>query len=383
MRSPAISRGRYSKACKPPGGGPVAGKGANMLEPLGSVDELTPARLTEALRCGGALGRGCVEQVVVAERGETPWSSIYHLEASYSADAPGDAPTRLFLKIGGGGAGEAAFYRSVAELGGALPVPPCYEAVYASTSDRSHFLLLDLAQTHGLVAPWPLPPLRAQGEEVAACLARLHAAFWQHPRLGKGIARRRDYFESESNYRGLIGWWQESYCSWADFMGDRLTAEERGLYERLLSGMPGQWSRYWQERAATGRGLTLIHGDCHPGNLLYPHDPARYPIYLVDWQGYCVGTGATDLAYMVTGHWYAEKERALPFLRRYHAALGESGVAGYPWEALWLDYRAAVLHYMFDPIRLHTVGVSPEVWWPILRRCLAAFHELDCMELLA
>ncbi len=353
-----------------------------MPEPLGSVDDLTPERLTEALHRSGALSRGRAEQVVVAERGETPWSSIYHLQVTYSPEAPGDAPTRLFLKIGGGGAGEAAFYHWVAEMGVALPVPPCYEAVYAPQSDRSHFLLLDLAQTHGLVAPWPLPPLQAQGEEVAACLARLHAAFWEHPRLGKGIARLRDYHESEGNYRELIGWWQESYRSWADFMGDRLTAEERELYEHLLAAMPGQWPHYWQERVATGRGLTLIHGDCHPGNLLYPHDPARHPIYLVDWQGYCVGTGATDLAYMVTCHWYAEKERALPFLQRYHVALGEHGVAGYPWEAFWLDYRAAVLHYMFDPIRLHTVGVSPEVWWPILRKCLVAFRDLECAELL-
>jgi hypothetical protein len=345
---------------------------------LASAADLTPVRLTKILTAQRALAGGKVAAVTVTDEAQTPWSTVYHLEVSYSPDAAGDAPARLFLKTGQGGEAEVRFYGTLARSAGlTLPVVPCYDAAWSPTAERSHLLLLDLAATHGLIAPWPMPPLQAQGEAFSRQLAKLHARWWGHPDLGKTIGNMQWNLRSERAYRETTAWRRAAFGRFAVFLGDRLDVEQRDLYEQVLAFLPALSERYWRHRLRSRRGLTLIHGDCHPGNLLYPKDTRRGDIYLVDWQGYRVATGATDLAYMVSCHWYAERERALPFLECYHAGLVENGIEDYGWDDFCLDYAVAITEYLFDPVRLYDASVDPSVWWPILQKVLVAYRQFQ------
>ncbi len=354
-----------------------------MAKLITSPAELTPSRLTSLLLRQGVLKTGRAVEVNVISSSQTPWSDITHLEAAYSPDAPASAPRLLFLKTGKGGAGEIAFYRLAAGKLASLPVPPCYDAAYSKKEDRSHLLLKDLSETHSLVAPWPLPPLLEQGQAVARSLARLHAGWWEDPGMGRTAGGLQWNLLSRRHYQETLAWWQEKYAAFAEFLGDRFFPEERRIYAQALALMPRLWDAYWRPRLATLKGFTLIHGDAHPGNLLYPLHPEEDPIYLVDWQGIRFGKGSTDLAYMVTYHWYPERERAMPFLESYFSALIEYGVQDYDWDSFWLDYQVSVASYLFDPVRLFAHDVSPDVWWPIFRKGLAAFVEFDCTELLS
>jgi thiamine kinase-like enzyme len=353
-----------------------------MSELITNVSQLTPERLTGILRKKGILGRGSVMDIQVRESSQTPWSDIFHLEVRFSGNTPSSAPQRLFFKIGNGGQGEVVFYNSMADSITALPVVPCYEAVYSSEQNRSHLLMKDLAETHSVVAPWPMPPLGYQGEAIASSLARLHAFWWEDSRLNKEVGTLQWNLQNEGQYLDTFHWWQEQFIGFVDFLGDRFLPEQHKLYERIFDSYPQLWVNYWKDRVEGLKGFTLIHGDAHPGNLLYPRNPDQDSIYLVDWQGYRVGKGTTDLAYMVTFHWYAERERAMPFLRRYHRSLQENGIDKYDWDAFWLDYQVSVINYMFDPIRLYADGVEALVWWPILQKALVAFRELGCVELM-
>lgn len=346
-------------------------------------DQLTPARLTGLLRRLGLLQTGKAVEVRVRSSSQTPWSEITHLEVVYSPAAPASAPRLLFLKTGKGGAGEIAFYRLAGGRLAGLPVPPCYEAVYAQKADRSHLLLKDLSETHSLVAPWPLPPLLPQGQAVVRSLAHLHAGWWENPDLGRTAGSLQWNLLSHRHYLETLAWWQEKYAAFADFLGDRFFPEERHIYAQALALIPRLWDAYWRPRLATLKAFTLIHGDAHPGNLLYPRHPEEDPIYLVDWQGIRIGKGATDLAYMVTFHWYAEREKAMPLLESYFSALIEYGVQDYDWDSFWLDYQVSVASYLFDPVRLFAHDVEPEVWWPIFCKGLLAFAEFDCASLVS
>jgi hypothetical protein len=184
-----------------------------MCQVLTNVAELTPARMTDIVARQSVLSAGEVVSVTVLDEAETLWSQVYHLRCTYSADTPAGAPARLFLKMGRGGEAEVAFYHWMARAAGAgLPVVPCYEAAWSPAAERSHLLMSDLADTHGLVAPWPLPPPRADGEAVVRQLAKFHARWWQHPGLGKEI--------------GELQWWAFCRRSWSPARSSNRTCHE-------------------------------------------------------------------------------------------------------------------------------------------------------------
>jgi hypothetical protein len=344
---------------------------------LRGVAELDAARLDAILRARGVLTAGRVAEVAVVDEQQTPWSTVARLNVTYTPDAPPMAPARLFLKIGGGGDREVRFYDAIAVAAGALPVPPCYDTCFSPEEDRAHLLLADLSETHGLVAPWPMPPRRHEGEAIVESLARLHAFWWESPRLREFSMPYRD----ENDYAGLdshVQWAIHKVGVFAEVLGDRFMPEQRALYDRVLDGLPSLWAPYWRDRIATLRGLTLIHGDAHPGNLLYPLDPERGALYMVDWQAYRVRTGVVDVAYMFIFHWYPERRYAMPFLEHYYRSLLANGVTGYDWDTFWLDLQVAVVDYLMDAPRLAEAKVPAHVWWPIYQRGLTAYTEFGC-----
>jgi hypothetical protein len=323
--------------------------------------------------------------VEVVERSDSLWSHLAHLRPTYSEDAEPTLPKNLFLKYGNDGRSEVLFHNQIAKGFTTLPVVPCYEAVFSQETDKSHLLMLDLSETHGEMAPWPLPPRRRRGELIVECFARLHACWWEHAQLNRGVGRLPEALESNAAHREAARWWQEQYARFRAYLADRLTDDVQCIYDRLLAALPALWGAYWEPRVKAMKALTLIHGDAHPGNLMCPRDESAdgvESIYLIDWQGYRVGTGATDLAYMVTCHWHSEEEQARPFLKHYYRALTHNGVTHYSWDNFWLDYQMAIVYYLLDPLRLFSIEAPALVWWPILHKCLTAYRQYHCANVL-
>jgi hypothetical protein len=163
-----------------------------------------------------------------------------------------------------------------------------------------------------------------------------------------------------------------------DAFGDGLTADARQIYERVFSSSLKPWLRLTDPRA-----LTIIHGDAHTWNFLFPRlgsGPAR----LIDWQLWHVDIGARDLAFLMALHWYSRRRRELelPLLRRYHEALLARAIANYTFDDLWLDYRLCVIRNLTIPIIFSSRGMKPEAWWHRLECALAAYNDLECDELL-
>ena len=364
-----------------------------MAQLITDIEQVTPAWLTDTLRRSGVLDRGRVAAVRKTPPKSTITSLISRLELSYSADAPPTAPAHLFLKYSNpafnpptpaeGEHKEVAFYHLVAkQITMAMADPPvirCYDAHYSPETGKGHLLLDDLSETH-FQTPWPLPPLKLQCEQVMDCVANLHAFVWEDPRLGQEIGQRA----GRETLEGFVGQTAERFAGFADFMGDRLPAHRRRIYEQFLSSSPNVWVRHQLERQRTGRSITLIHGDAHFWSFLYPHDPERDRVYLIDWQFWDIGIGTDDLAYMIALHWFPERRQALEkdLLQRYHKGLLEQGVEDYGWKELWYDYRMSALGNLLVPICQWAAEISPEVWWPHLERAMLAFHDLQCGELL-
>jgi hypothetical protein len=354
--------------------------GREAIDPLLSL--INAARLDAILEQAGVLGHRHVQDVTIISDRPTLPSRIIRLRLRYdgSADA---LPSGLVIKTGlperGGsewsnGLHEVAFYKDVARL---LPpglVPRCFEAHHADATSPWHLVLEDLTDTHALATEWPLPPSEAQCRTILATLGRLHAAWWEDPRLGVSIGTSLDDAAMDRFVRQVGG----HLKVFADRLGDELPGERRAFYERLIATAPRLHERY-----RDARNITLAHGDAHVWNCFLPRsngDDVRW----FDWDGWRVRVPTNDLAYMMAVHWYPERrqrlERAL--LDDYHAVLVENGVRSYNRSDMQEDYRLSVLWHTVTPVFQAGLKLPPVIWWNNYQRIMAAVDDLGCRDLL-
>jgi thiamine kinase-like enzyme len=169
------------------------------------------------------------------------------------------------------------------------------------------------------------------------------------------------------------------YARFADRLGDDLSSEQRALYERFQASTATLIARY-----ETRRNLTITHNDAHVWNCFMPRDGGG-DVRLFDWDGWRIGVGASDLAYMMAVHWYPERRRRMEqaLLDRYHTTLAECGVRGYDRQMLDDDYRLAVLWQIASPVWHAAYDIPPVIWWNNLQRVVMAVDDLGCREWLA
>ena len=337
-----------------------------------------PEYLTDALRRAGALGAGRVCDVGVESSKATILSRIIRLRLSYDGPAA-DAPASLILKTGlperegrGRGRQEVAFYTHVAAAMSARLVPRCFDAVWREDTNDWHLLLEDLTDTHFALGLWPMPPIREQSERIIAARARFHAQWWDDPRLGVSIG---SWLEPHDPQIQILA---QEFERFADRVGDRLPAERRHIYERLI-----ECGHRLNERYHSHCNMTVLHGDAHVWNVFLPRAGGD-DVRLFDWDGWRIGVGTGDLAYMMALHWFPDHRRRYEghLLDHYHAGLLAHGITGYDRRALDDDYRLSVLWQITIPVWQAAYNIPSGIWWHHLERIFLAIDDLGCLDLL-
>ncbi len=342
--------------------------------------------LTELLKTKGVLEHGQVTEITCeAESFNKGYvSNIAHLKLTYSGDARGDLPKQLFLKMSKpdvhpeylkAGRHEIEFYQAMSREDHRVSLAPCYDVQYSEATGESHIIMADLSETH-FQRPQPLPPSNRHCELIMDSLARLHAYWWEHPLLGSGMGERLTSEQADASTQRLLG----TLPAFFDYLGDALPLTQRALFERAVTS--SFWKRATQ-RALDLKNVTIIHGDSHTGNLLLPHDTEQGEVILIDWHLWQIETAAIDLAFLMALHWNPMRRAALelPLLRRYHEQLNAQGIP-YSWDALWQDYREAVVIMMLIPVGQFRRKIPPGLIWFGLQDSLAAFADLHCEEVL-
>jgi thiamine kinase-like enzyme len=340
-------------------------------------------RLTEALRRSGIVGPARVSNVAAMSSLKKLRSHTLRLRLDYEGSAE-DAPSSVILKMGHlDSAGrssyanhrEIAFYRDIAPALLDGLVPRCFECVEATDTSTWHLLLEDLTDSHFIATQWPLPPTLEQCESIVRAQARLHAAWWDNPRLGTSVASWRDADAFDRDLQSFA----EQFTRFTDRFGEVMPPERRDLYRRLLDRAPRLLARYHSRR-----NLTIIHGDAHSWNCFLPRH-GDGDVRLIDWEGWSIDTATDDLAYMMAMLWYPDRRRRFErrLLDRYHAELLTHGVSGYDRQALADDYRLSALWLITRPVWQAANNIGPAVWWNNLERIMLAVDDLGCRDLLA
>jgi hypothetical protein len=254
-------------------------------------------------------------------------------------------------------------------------VPRCFGAHRADATNPWHLVLEDLTDTHALATEWPLPPSEAKCRTIVGSLGRLHAAWWEDPRLGVTVGAR---FNDAAMGR-FIGQVAGHFEVFADRLGDELSGERRAFYERLIAAAPRLHERY-----RDARNITLTHGDAHVWNCFLPWNGIGEAARWFDWDGWRIRVPTNDLAYMMAVHWYPERRQRLErtLLDHYHAVLLENGVRSYSRIDMQEDYRLSVLWQTITSVFMAGLKLPPVIWWNNFQRVMAAVDDLGCRELL-
>jgi len=361
-------------------------------EVLMDTADATAGWLTGALRRDGVLRRGRVESVHVAPA--TPGASrasVVRLAVQYTADADPVAPRALLLKMApsessAAPSAEVAFCRLLAPRMQGFPTPRCFDAAQNVDGTHWHLLLEDVSETHDQ-PPYPVPPSEPHCYAAVARLAELHAAWWEHPDLMEMAMAAGVRVRTEGELGEVVARTEQTVTAFLMFLGDRISAQRRRTYERLLANQVSLRGRQ------LARPRTLAHGDAHWWNFLYPREGKGHEggcgdpsagVLMIDWASWTAGPALEDLAHAIALAWFPERRRRLerPLLEHYHRELCRRGVTGYGWETCWEDYRLFAATRPFTLAFQWRRGGWPLVWGNNFERAMLAFDDLHCEELL-
>lgn len=354
-----------------------------MPQLIKTIEDVSPAWMTAVLQQHGSHDHA-VQQVDVTHTHDEQLHSVsYRLEARWLPTAPATLPTRFFLKlprqrdpdgIQSAGAREVATYQFFVAHQAPLPTVPCYDAVYDGEERRYHVLLADLSHSHDQPR-WHLAIDEAYVVRTVECLAQVHACFWDQPARCRVIATLRSPEVVAAEVQRV----RERLPHFLAGVEAPLTSDEQRVFSQIVEAAPRLWAR-----CLAPSHPTLVHGDAHFWNFLYPRSTRTGATYILDWQQHHIDWGVSDLAYLLVLRYpHRTPDNEYRLLQRYHQALVQHGVTNYPWERCWQEYRRAVVEQLLVPIQWYDGGGPDALWQLFVPRVLTAFHELNGAEFLA
>ena len=351
-----------------------------MPQVITTVSELTPTWLTDRLRQKDVLQSGWVTDIYVTQSLKKNSCTCYYLHITYSDNTNHDSvPVSLFLKISNPGFEwlddqEVDFYKRLlpmmqSEYTHTWPFLTYYDTSYSQETNQWHLLFEDISTTH-FATEAQIPPTADLGKRVADSLAYFHSFWWEHPRLGQDVGE----FLTNQTIDDWLTLYPEKLSHLMKQAGSQLSTKDYKLLKFIISAWPARR----RERIIARKGLTLIHRDLNPLNILYPRNAETDTIKLIDWQSWRVDTGTDDLAWLIGVFWSPEYRHRFErvMLERYYEKLIEFGVESYTWDDCQYDYRASIIRVLSILIMLNTPAI------PALKRSLEAFKDWKCQTIL-
>lgn len=191
--------------------------------------------------------------------------------------------------------------------------------------------------------------------------AKMHAAFWQNKDAFQkaGVDWRH---ETAENLLVHINGMEQDFLAYRkkeeegkipkvwNGLRNTISAEKLDYFREAIQFLRKRYLPLIDERFRTGKHITVIHGDLHPGNIFY-RDSSDVSVKVIDMEAVRVGLCTEDLSMLLALHIEQDKERSKPLLDCYYDCLCRD-VGGYSYERFMDDYRISIAEAMFYPIRL-------------------------------
>jgi hypothetical protein len=314
----------------------------------GSVEDLTPAWLTAALRAAGSIADDTQVTAVRSEQiaeGVGFLSYLHRLHLDLDGEGPATLVVKLptdtaylqVAKLTGAYDREVAFYSEVAPVS-PLRTPRAHVASITEGTTDFVLILEDLRDLDGAdhLAGLTFP----RAERVIDELVRFHAWGWGVP---PGPAQHPAFVAIDSPVTlglytmGVAGGWEVYLKHGRAEPPPGLAAVVENFGDRLPAMV-----------ASLAEPTTLLNGDLRADNLFF--DTEQTPT-TVDFQLTMRGAGIWDVAYLVgQGMTLQERgDRAYQLVQGYVDGLTAAGVT-YPIEQAWEQFRTAVVAQITFPL---------------------------------
>jgi aminoglycoside phosphotransferase (APT) family kinase protein len=353
------------------------------------IADVTPAWLESALRSahpdlrvravertGGHSGTTTRACVAVESEGSALSPTLF------VKITPEGVPQQIFGHASRLAEMEVRFYR---ELAHEVPVRVPRVHVARVTRDGARFVLVleDLAASGArFVAVGERLDVES-AQAVMAALAALHASFWESPRFEADLrwVRCLERRAAELRFERFLSV-QVVGAAVRRFGGGASAAFHDAA--RLVFERRDALEAFWADGPRT-----LVHGDCHVGNLFFESGGSakgeRPEVGFLDWQVLARAPGLRDVAYFLCNSLPTElRERHQEeLLGTYLAALRQAGADAPSEQRAWEQYRGFALYcWLAAAFTAGARGLQPE---PIARagleRATRAVEALASAEL--
>ncbi len=357
-----------------------------------TAEAITAVWLTEALRSTQTIQASTITQIRLEPIGDVEgfMGELTRVFLSYDRpekNAPqtliakfptNDLKLRAALAVNRLYEREVRFYQNVASQI-KMRIPRCYFSTIDESGQNPLLLLEDMAPAQ-------------VGDQIAGCtaaeaqlalvdLAKLHAAFWNSPKLKKFDWARVISSPDRMDQKAYQGY------KWPRFF-EKL----RPLLSDVILDVTQEYGKLMPQIAQRmgARPQTMIHGDYRLDNLFFNRSGEGVPFAAIDWQTMKLGSGTCDVAYFLSDNLKIELRQAEDqnLLHHYHRTLLEHGVPDYSFEQCLADYRLSFffrIHILVEGGFLFDLSDSrrAELMKVRLKRLSAILEDQDIRGLLA
>ncbi len=298
---------------------------------------------------------------------ETDTTRILKLLITWKANDGKEYNEKLFLKLPTVARQENAFdkwsmheidfYRNV-ERNNELPIVKCHDAYIFD--DKKHFLLVldDISNDYYSASDinrneidyWLI---------AAGSLAKIHSFYWNGVNANKLELLHGDnksIEEKTEHYHNAL----EKFLQYAsDYYDNEILKVYPAAFEDAI-----KFERKNLERIEQNNNISVIHGDSHIFNFMFPKVAFKAPL-VVDFQFWRMGIAAVDIMNLtrVAFPFMSEPERHLEVLKHYHTLLLGYGVTNYSLDECLYDYYLSVAMAVFSPVfNYFDFGLGHEYW---------------------
>ena len=197
-------------------------------------------------------------------------------------------------------------------------------------------------------------------------IAKLHAAFWENEDVFREIGLDWRH-ETKENLLAHINGMEKDFLKYRrneeagkipkmwNGLNNTIDANRLDYFQDAIKFLRQEYVRLLDERFHTGKNITIIHGDLHPGNIFLSKSTQPL-IKIIDMEAVRIGLCTEDLAMLLALHIEPDKERVKPLIDYYYKCICKY-IKGYSYEMFMDDYRISIIENMFYTIRLINSGI--------------------------
>lgn len=345
-----------------------------MMEVPSSIDAVTPEWLTEAL---GAIVTDVRIERIAEDSGFS--SLLYRVNLAGAADLPpsvivklpAESEARGAMELLGGYRRELAFYQHVAQRA-PIDTPRVYVARIVDGTPDFVLVLEDLLGWHNVDHLAGLSMHRAR--LCIEALAGLHA--WSTDAANSSAVQLFPGIDTPIARDLLVPAFGPGWQVYLDHCPAPVPP--------AVAAFAAQFADHAaQALDALAERSMLLHGDIRADNLFFDGDRMK----VVDFQFASVGSGAADIAYLVSQGVPTDVRRGHDeaLVREYLTHLNSSGVQDYSFDEAWRHYRFGVAYLMVLPvITLNGWNAMPDrsraLCLTLTERAVATIDDIDALE---